>query len=63
MGALRAGRTISAATYVEALETARAWSRRMARWWATDGGGFDLLLTPTLAEPPPLLGEIDSDAR
>ncbi len=56
------GRTISAATYVEALETARAWSRRMARWWDTDGGGFDLLLTPTLAEPPPVLGEIDSDA-
>ena len=56
------GRTISAAAYVEALETARAWSRRIARWWATDGGGFDLLLTPTLAEPPPLLGEIDSDA-
>ena len=34
----------------------------MARWWAPDGGGFDLLLTPTMAEPPPLLGEIDSDA-
>jgi amidase len=56
------GRTISAAAYVEALETARAWSRRIARWWAADGGGFDLLLTPTLAEPPPLLGDIDSDA-
>jgi amidase len=57
------GRTISAAAYVEALETARAWSRRMARWWARDGGGFDLLLTPTMAEPPPRLGEMDSDAR
>lgn len=56
------GRTISSAEYVEALETARAWSRRMARWWDTDGDGFDLLLTPTLAEPPPLLGDIDSDA-
>ncbi len=56
------GRTISAASYVEALETARAWSRRIARWWATDGGRFDLLLTPTMVEPPPLLGDIDSDA-
>ncbi|MEX1006937.1 MAG: amidase [Acidimicrobiia bacterium] len=56
------GRSISSAEYVEALETARAWSRRMARWWDTDGDGFDLLLTPTLAEPPPLLGDIDSDA-
>jgi amidase len=56
------GRTISSAEYVDALEVARAWSRRMARWWDTDGDGFDLLLTPTLAEPPPLLGDIDGDA-
>ena len=56
------GRRITAAAFVEAQETARAWSRRMAHWWATDGSGFDLLLTPTLAEPPPLLGDIDSDA-
>ena len=27
----------------------------MASWWE---GGFDLLLTPTLAEPPPPLGEL-----
>jgi amidase len=25
-------------------------------WWRDDG--FDLLLTPTLAEPPPVLGDI-----
>jgi amidase len=56
------GRAISSAEYVEALEAARAWSRRMARWWDTEGDGFDLLLTPTMAEPPPLLGDIDSDA-
>ena len=30
----------------------------MACWWEPDGGGFDLLLTPTMATPPPLLGEI-----
>jgi amidase len=34
----------------------------MARWWDADGDGFDVLLTPTLAEPPPLLGDIDSMA-
>ena len=28
----------------------------MVSWWTDDG--FDLLLTPTLAEPPPLLGDI-----
>ena len=56
------GRRITAVAFIEAQETARAWSRRMAHWWATDGAGFDLLLTPTLAEPPPLLGDIDSEA-
>ena len=39
------------------LLAAHAWlgdaTRRVAEWWA---GGFDLLLTPTLAEPPVPLG-------
>jgi len=30
----------------------------MAAWWA--GDGFDLLLTPTLIELPPLLGSFDA---
>jgi amidase len=32
-----------------------AFTRRVASWWES---GFDLLLTPTLAEPPPLLGDL-----
>jgi amidase len=56
------GRSITAAEYIAALEAARAWTRRMARWWDEHGDAFDLLLTPTMAEPPPLLGEIDSEA-
>ena len=32
------------------------WTRRVVSWWTDDG--FDLLLTPTLAEPPPLLGDV-----
>jgi len=28
----------------------------MVSWWL--GDGFDLLLTPTLAEPPPVLGDV-----
>ena len=32
----------------------RAWTRRVATWWSDDG--FDLLLTPTMAEPPPRIG-------
>ena len=35
------------------LDAAHGFSRRMATWWSE---GFDLLLTPTTAEPPPPLG-------
>jgi amidase len=35
----------------------QADTRRIAQWWED---GFDLLLTPTLAEPPPLLGQFVS---
>ncbi len=51
----------SAVDYLKALHGAHAWTRRMMEWWApeSDGGsGFDLLLTPTMAEPPAVLGEM-----
>jgi amidase len=51
----------TAVQYLDALNAAHAWSRRVATWWQpTDrgGDGFDLLLTPTLAEPPPVLGDV-----
>ncbi len=47
------GRARSGPDYVAALEAVHAYSRRMASWWQE---GFDLLLTPTVAEPPPPLG-------
>ena len=47
------GKKITSTLYVEALRKAHAWSRRVASWWAD---GFDLLLTPTMAEPPPEIG-------
>ncbi len=62
-----AGRTVSAAAYLDAVESLRGWSRRMAEWWepadgpARSPGGFDLLLTPTMANPPAPLGEIRGD--
>ena len=36
-------------------------TRLVVQWWEPSGGspGFDLLLTPTLAEPPVLLGTFD----
>ena len=47
------GRTITAATYLENMEWLQAWCRRVVQWW-TDG--FDVLVTPTLAGPPPRIG-------
>ena len=56
---VQAGGTLPASQYIAASEKLHAWTRRVASWWA---GGFDLLLTPTLAEPPPRLGTISSAA-
>ncbi len=49
------GRKCSAGQYLVALNWLQTWSRRIAQWWAN---GFDLLLTPTMGTPPPLLGEL-----
>ena len=53
------GRGVTGAAYIGARDALDAWSRRMARFWEE---GFDLLLTPTLAAPPPLLGTLSSAA-
>jgi Asp-tRNA(Asn)/Glu-tRNA(Gln) amidotransferase A subunit family amidase len=50
------GVATSGAQYAEAINAMHAWTRRMAVWWTDDG--VDLLLTPTLAEPPPELGDL-----
>jgi amidase len=52
------GRAHSAGVLLRAIEEAQLGSRQIASWWADDG--FDLLLTPTCAEPPPRLGEHDA---
>ncbi|MFY9587726.1 MAG: amidase family protein, partial [Actinomycetota bacterium] len=41
-----------------AREQTLAHARRIARWWAD---GFDLLLTPTLSDPPPPLGSFTGE--
>jgi amidase len=51
-------RTYTAAELLAAVEWLERMSRRMQEWWAS---GFDLLITPTIAEPPPLLGEFGTD--
>jgi amidase len=48
----RAGRELSAAAYLQSRAWLGMWARRMAEWWI----GHDLLLSPTLGAPPPVLG-------
>lgn len=48
------GGKIAASDYAEAIETAHMAGRAMARYFAN----VDLLLTPTLAYPPPRVGEV-----
>ena len=52
------GRRLTASEYLAALEVKNRFTRAMAGWWAA---GFDLLVTPTLPEPPPRLGELVPD--
>lgn len=51
-GALGVGRSTGATAYLDAIAALQALGRRMAEFHAR----FDLLLTPTLAEPPARLG-------
>jgi amidase len=51
------GRSVTAAQFLAARDRMSALGRAVARWYER---GFDLLLTPTLSEPPPRLGEFDS---
>lgn len=48
------GSAVLARDYLNAIEQVHLLSRRVQQWWAD---GFDLLLTPTLPEPPPPLGQ------
>ncbi|MFI5396817.1 MAG: amidase [Candidatus Binatia bacterium] len=49
------GRPVPATEYVAATVWLQAYTRRMVSWWAN---GFDLLVTPTMGEPPVKLGEM-----
>ena len=55
------GRGVSAAEYLGAVNRHQMMSRVVAGWYET--GGFDLLLTPTLGEPPPPLGTYDDSGE
>jgi amidase len=51
-------REVSALDYAVAQEAIYAFRRALQQWWAD---GWDLLLTPTVAEPPPPLTEFEND--
>ena len=53
------GREMPATDYLAARAYLGGWVRRMAAFWTPEehgGRGFDLLVTPTVAAPPPELG-------
>jgi amidase len=55
------GKGLNATGYLDALTWMHGFQRRMANWWAPTadgGGGFDLLLTPTIGIAPPPIGWI-----
>ncbi len=54
------GRAVTGAQYLAGLEAMNDYTRRVASWWADDG--FDVLVTPTIAQPPPKLGLMASTA-
>jgi len=49
------GRSATGLAYLAAIEFFHQTTREMAKFWSDDG--FDLLLTPTVPEPPPALGQ------
>jgi amidase len=49
-----AGDEINAVEYVNATQELRGWARQVVAFW----GGYDLVLTPTLAQPPPAVGAL-----
>ena len=49
------GWSTSAAQYLATVEALHRYARRVCGWWAD---GNDLLITPTMAEPAPRIGEL-----
>jgi len=56
-GAVQLGQTVSGADYLQSINTVHSFGRRMAALFQD----FDVLLTPTLAEPPAKIGRYKPD--
>jgi amidase len=51
------GKTMSAQEFLASIDYVHSFGRRLAAWWE---GGYDLLLTPSVAQPPPKIGTLVS---
>ncbi len=60
----RRGVGLSAVDYLEILDGQYQWCRQMSSWWhpADGASGFDILVTPVIAGPPPKIGELTGKA-
>ncbi len=56
------GQRLTAVGYLQTRDWLAGFSRRVAAWWAAEGDGFDLLVTPTVNGPAPLLGALEEGA-
>ena len=54
------GRAVTAEMYLSNMTWLHAWCRRVVQWWEPVDGSepYDILLTPTLAGPPPRIGHL-----
>ena len=54
------GRSLSAADYLKTQDALHGYGRRLRSWWRELPGedGYDILVTPTMAEPAPLIGSV-----
>lgn len=57
------GKATNVVAYLQAVNWVHAWTRRVVSWWLPRDGskGFDILVTPTLAGPPPKIGVLSGD--
>lgn len=53
------GRGVTASQWLRGLEAVQAYARDVCAWW--EEAGHDLLVTPTLPDLPPRLGELGPD--
>ena len=57
------GNVTNVVAYLTAVGWMHAWTRKVVSWWLPRDGsqGFDVLVTPTLAGPPPKIGALSGD--